>query len=59
MDLIFNRLVNLMIVALGAHLCLHGSFHDRRAGIFGAILFLFGGGFALAQNWRHASAYDR
>jgi len=59
MDRIFNRLVNLTIVALGAHLCLHGSFHDRRADILGAILLLFGGGFALAQNWRHASAYDR
>jgi hypothetical protein len=59
MDLIFNRLVNLTIVALSAHLASTPAFMIDGPAFFGAILFLFGAGFALAQNWRHASVYAR
>jgi hypothetical protein len=50
MDRNFNYAVDLTIMSLGTYLCVF--LHERRAGVLGICLVLFGGCFALAERSR-------
>jgi hypothetical protein len=51
MDQVFNRLINLTIIGLGAYLCTYAT-HERRTALLGVCLIAFGGAFALADYLR-------
>jgi len=55
MDRTFNYIINLLIISLGAKLCLCG-FHARRTIVLGLCLIVFGGAFALAEYKRRHTA---